>query len=156
MGQLDPALALVALRTMDDQIDDSLSNERMISLLATSFGLLATLLAGVGLYGVLAFTTAGRTREIGIRIALGSSRLAVSRLVLADVLTLAALGITVALPVAFGLGRLLRAQLFGVSPADPLTLTVAILIIAATAVAAALIPARRAAAVDPTVALRTE
>ncbi len=156
MAQLDPTLALVALRTMDDQIDDSLSNERMISLLATSFGLLATLLAGVGLYGVLAFTTAQRTREIGIRIALGSSRLAVSRLVLSDVLRLAGLGVAVALPVAFGLGRLLRAQLFGVSPADPLTLVAAVLTIALTALVAALIPARRAAAVDPTTALRTE
>ncbi len=156
MGQLDPALALSDLRTMDEQIDDSLSNERLISLLATSFGLLATLLAGVGLYGVLAFTTAQRTREIGIRIALGSSRLAVSRLVLSDVLRLAGLGVAVALPVAFGLGRLLRAQLFGVSPADPLTLVAAVLTIALTALTAALIPARRAAAVDPTTALRTE
>ncbi len=156
MAQLDPALALVALRTMDNQIDDSLSNERMISLLATSFGLLATVLAGVGLYGVLAFTTAQRTREIGIRIALGSSRLAVSRLVLSDVLRLAGVGVAVALPVAFGLARLLRAQLFGVSPADPLTLVAAVLTIALTALTAALIPARRAAAVDPTTALRSE
>ena len=156
MGQLDPALAFVALRTMDGQIDDDLSNERMIALLASAFGLLATLLAGVGLYGVLAFTTAQRTREIGIRIALGSSRAAVARLVLTDVLRLTALGIALALPVAFGLARLLRSQLFGVSPADPLTLLAAITLIVLTVVLAALLPARRAASVEPTTALRTE
>lgn len=156
MQQLDPSLALDNLRTMDDQIDDNLSNERMISLLAVSFGVLATMLAGVGLYGVLAFTTGQRTREIGIRIALGSSRLSITRLVLADVLTLAALGILVALPIAFGLARLLRSQLFGVSAADPITLASAILLIAVTALIAAFVPARRAASVDPTTALRTE
>ena len=156
MQQLDPKLALVALRTMDEQIDDDLSNERMISLLAVSFGLLAALLAGIGLYGVLAYSTAQRTREIGIRIALGSTRLAISRIVLSDVLRLAGIGIAAALPVAFGLSRLLSSQLFGVSPADPLTIACAVLLIAAVALAAALIPARRAAAVNPNDALRTE
>ena len=87
-----------SLRTMDDQIDTILSNERMIELLAISFGLLATLLAGVGLYGVLAYSTAQRTSEIGIRIALGSTRLGVSRLVLMDVLRLAGIGVVVAIP----------------------------------------------------------
>lgn len=156
MQQLDPTLALVALRSMDEQIDDDLSNERMISLLAISFGILATLLAGIGLYGVLAYSTAQRTREIGIRIALGSSRLAISRLVLVDVLRLAGIGIVAALPIAFGLSHLLRSQLFGVSPADPFTLIAAVLLIAIVALAAALIPARRAASVNPTEALRTE
>ena len=93
---------------MDGQIDDELSNERMVSLLAVSFGILTTLLAGIGLYGVLAYSTAQRTREIGIRIALGSTRFAVSRIVLADVLRLAGVGIVVALPLAFGLSRLLQ------------------------------------------------
>jgi predicted permease len=149
-------LAPTALRTMDEQIDDNLSNERLIALLAVAFGLLAALLAGVGLYGVLAYTTAQRTREIGIRIALGSSRLAVSRLVLKDVLLLAGLGIAVALPVAFGLSRLVKSQLYGVSPADPLTIAGAVVLIALVALAAALIPASRAASVNPTEALRTE
>ena len=119
MQQLDPALALVDLRTMGEQIDDDLSNERMVSLLAFSFGILATLLAGIGLYGVLAYSTTQRTREIGIRIALGSTRLAVSRIILGDVLRLAGIGILAALPVAYGLSHLLRSQLFGVSPVDP-------------------------------------
>jgi predicted permease len=149
-------LAPTALRTMDEQIDDNLSNERLIALLAVAFGLLASLLAGVGIYGVLAYTTAQRTREIGIRIALGSSRLAVSRLVLKDVLLLAGLGIAVALPVAFGLSRLVKSQLYGVSPADPLTIAGAVVLIALVALAAALIPASRAASVNPTEALRTE
>jgi len=149
-------LAPTALRTMDEQIDNSLSNESLIALLAVAFGLLATLLAGVGIYGVLAYTTAQRTREIGIRIALGSSRFAVARIVLADVLRLAGIGIAVALPVAFGLSKLIGSQLFGVTSEDPLTLTCAVALIAVVALVAALIPATRAASVNPTEALRTE
>jgi predicted permease len=149
-------LAPTALRTMDDQIDQNLSNERLIALLAVAFGLLATLLAGVGIYGVLAYTTAQRTREIGIRIALGSTRLGVARIVLSDVLRLAGIGTAVALPVAFGLTRLLHSQLFGVSSADPVTLACAVGLIALVALFAALVPATRAASVNPTEALRTE
>ena len=156
MQQLDPSLALDDLRTMDAQIDDSLSNERMITLLAISFGLLATLLAGIGLYGVLAFTTAQRTREIGVRIALGSPRLTIARLVVTDVLRLAGIGLAIALPLAFILTHFLQSQLFGVSPADPITLIAVILLIMVVALVAALIPARRAASVSPTEALRTE
>jgi putative ABC transport system permease protein len=156
MKQIDPGLAIDEMRTMDDQIDTTLSNERMIELLAISFGLLATILAGVGLYGVLAFSTAQRTREIGIRMALGSSRLGVSRLVLADVLRLAGIGIVVAIPCSMLLGRLLRSQLFGVSTSDPFTLGGVILLIAVVALVAAVLPAHRASTVDPTTALRTE
>jgi putative ABC transport system permease protein len=156
MKQIDSGLAVDHLRTMDEQIDTTLSNERMIELLAISFGLLATMLAGVGLYGVLAFSTAQRTREIGIRIALGSTRLGVSRLVLADVLRLVGIGIVLAIPCSVLLARLLRSQLFGVSSADPLTLAGVVLLIAVVAVVAAIIPARRASSVDPTTALRAE
>jgi putative ABC transport system permease protein len=156
MKQIDPELAVDAMRTMDDQIDTTLSNERMIELLAISFGLLATMLAGVGLYGVLAYSTTQRTREIGIRIALGSSRLGVSRLVLADVLRLAGIGIVVAIPCSMMLGRLLRSQLFGVSTTDPFTLGAVVLLIALVALVAAVLPAWRASTIDPTMALRTE
>ena len=156
MKQIDPGLAVDALRTMDDQIETTLSNERMIELLAISFGLLATILAGVGLYGVLAYSTAQRTREIGIRMALGSSRLGISRLVLMEVLKLAAIGIVGAIPCSVMLSKLLRSQLFGVSTADPLTLGAVVLLIAVVALVAALVPARRATAVDPTTALRAE
>jgi predicted permease len=156
MKQIDPGLAVDAIRTMDDQIDTTLTNERMIELLAISFGLLATMLAGVGLYGVLAYSTTQRTREIGIRIALGSSRLGVSRLVLADVLRLVGIGIVVAIPCSVLLARFLRSQLFGVSAADPLTLSAVVLLIALVALVAAIVPAHRASSVDPTTALRTE
>jgi putative ABC transport system permease protein len=154
--QVDPGLAVDALRTMDDQIETTLTNERMIELLAISFGLLATMLAGVGLYGVLAFSTTQRTREIGIRIALGSTRLEISRLVLMDVLRLAGIGIVVAIPCSVMLGRLLRSQLFGVSTADPFTLGTVVVLIALVAMVAAILPARRASTVDPTTALRAE
>ncbi|MBS1799875.1 MAG: ABC transporter permease [Acidobacteria bacterium] len=153
---VDPLLAIDDLRTMDDQISRDMENERMIAFLAIAFGLLATLLAGVGLYGVMAYTTTQRTKEIGIRMALGSSRWLVSRLVFGDVLKLASAGILVGLPLAVVLGRLLRTQLFGVTPADPYVLAGAALLVAAVAVVAALLPARKAAAVEPSEVLRAE
>lgn len=156
MQQLDPALALDNLRTMDEQIDQSLANDRLTELLAISFGLLATLLAGIGLYGVLAYVTAQRTREIGVRIALGSSRAAISGMVLSDVLKLAGISIAIAIPAALGLARLLKSQLFGVSAADPVTFAVVTILVAFVAIVSALLPARRAANVDPIEALRTE
>jgi putative ABC transport system permease protein len=156
MRQIDPGLAVDAMRTMQEQIETTLSNERMIELLAVSFGLLATLLAGVGLYGVLAYSTAQRTREIGIRMALGSSRMGVSRLVVMDVLRLAGIGVAVAIPCSVLLARLLKSQLFGVSSADPVTLAAVVVLIALVALVAAVVPARRASSVDPTTALRTE
>jgi predicted permease len=153
---LDPLLAIDDLRTMDDQINEDLRNERLIELLAITFGVLATVLAGVGLYGVVAYTTGQRTKEIGIRMALGSSRWLISRLVFADVLKLAAAGVVVGLPLAVMLGRLLRSQLFGVSPSDPYVLAGAVGLVSAVAVIAALLPARKAAAVDPSEVLRAE
>ena len=156
MHEIDAGLAVDSMRTMDEQIDTTLSNERMIEVLAISFGLLATILAGIGLYGVLAYSTAQRTREIGIRIALGSTRLGVSRLVLTDVLRLAGIGIAVAIPCSMLLSRLLRSQLFGISTADPITLGAVVLLIALVALVAALVPAQRASSVDPTTALRAE
>jgi len=156
VGEIDPLLAIDHLRTMDQQIDESLANERLIELLAITFGLLATLLAGVGLYGVVAYSTGQRTKEIGIRIALGSSRWSISQLVFSDVLRMAILGVAVALPAAIMLARLLRSQLFGVTPADPLVLTSAVALVAVVAVIAALLPARKAASVEPSVVLRSE
>jgi ABC-type antimicrobial peptide transport system permease subunit len=153
---MDPVLTIAGLRSMDDQIEESISNERMIELLALVFGGLAALLAGVGIYGVLAYTTMQRTREIGIRIALGSTRLAISGLVLKEMLRLGAVGVLVAVPCAVLLGRALRSQLFGVSAADPLTLAVGVLLMGLVGLAATLLPARRAANVQPTEALRAE
>jgi predicted permease len=156
VASVDPLLAIDDLRTMEDQINEDLKNERLIELLAVTFGVLATVLAGVGLYGVVAYTTGQRTKEIGIRMALGSSRWLISRLVFDDVLKLAAAGVVVGLPLAVLLGRLLRSQLFGVSPADPYVLAGAVGLVAAVAVIAALLPARKAAAVEPSEVLRSE
>jgi ABC-type antimicrobial peptide transport system permease subunit len=141
---------------MHQQIDEDLSNERIVTFLATSFGVLAALMAAIGIYGVLAYATAQRTREIGIRIAMGASRNQVLRMVLADVTQLAAVGLAVGLPLAFVLSRLVREQLFGVSTYDPLTLCCVCGLIVFVAVIAAALPARRAAKVDPMVALRYE
>jgi len=156
MQQLDSRLALSNLQTIEVQIDDDLSVERLVALLAVSFGVLAVVLAAIGLYGVLAYATAQRTREIGIRMALGAQRSSVMRLVLRDVLWLAGISIVATLPVALLLARLLRSQLYGVSAADPLTLSAGTLLVALVALLAALLPARRAASVEPMQALRME
>ncbi len=156
MRSIDPALTVSGLRTMDEQVDLSIANERMIEVLALAFGMLATLLAGVGLYGVLSYTTVQRTREIGIRMALGSSRTAITGLVLKEMVRLGVIGIVVAVPCAILLGRALRSQLFGVSAADPLTLAGVVLLMSVVGMVAALIPARRAAHVEPMDALRAE
>jgi ABC-type antimicrobial peptide transport system permease subunit len=156
LQRIDSGLVPDTMRSMEAQIDDSLNTERMIALLAASFGVLAALLAAVGLYGVLAYSTAQRTREIGIRIALGANRTAVVRLVMSEVVMLVGLSIAVALPVALSLSRLLRSQLFGVSNNDPWTLAATTGLVSAIALLAAWIPMRRAAGVDPMVALRYE
>jgi ABC-type antimicrobial peptide transport system permease subunit len=124
--------------------------------LSAAFGLLATLLAAVGLYGVMAFTVARRTRELGMRMALGAQRANVVCLVMQEVFLLAGIGIGVALPLAFGLGRFIESQLFGLKAMDPSTLTAAALLLATVALAAGYIPALRATRIDPMDALRWE
>jgi ABC-type antimicrobial peptide transport system permease subunit len=156
MQSIDTGLTVSDLRTMDEQVEQSIANERMIEVLALAFGALAALLAGVGLYGVLSYTTVQRTREIGIRMALGSSRLAITGLVVKEMVRLGVIGIVVAVPCAILLGRALRSQLFGVSAADPLTLAAVVLLMGVVSMLAALIPARRAANVEPMEALRAE
>ncbi len=156
MQRLDSKLVLDTMRTMDEQIDDNLSTERLVALLAASFGVLATLLAAVGIYGVLAYATAQRTREIGIRIALGAGRGTVARMMLVEIIRLAAVSIGAALPLALLLSSMVKSQLFGVSNNDPLTLGVVILSVTGMALLAAWLPTRRATRVDPMVALRYE
>jgi putative ABC transport system permease protein len=156
LAHLDTKLIVGNLRTMTEQIDSSLLGERTISMLATAFGALATLLAGIGLYGILAYSTAQRTREIGIRMALGARRATVVGLILREVLLLAGSAMAATVPLAMLGTQAVRSQLFGVSVADPAAYGAGILTICLVAALAGFIPARRAATVDPAQALRTE
>ena len=156
VANVDSKLIVHDLTTLTTQIDDTLSNERTIALLASAFGILATLLAGLGLYGILAYSTAQRTREIGIRMALGAQRWTVVRLILREILVLAGIAIAVTIPISIVATRALRSQLFHVSSTDVMVYAVAITIVVFVAALAGLIPARRAASVDPMRALRTE
>ena len=154
--KLDPKLVADSLKTMDVQISEDLNSERTLSLLAVSFGALAALLAAIGLYGMLAFSTAQRTREIGIRMALGSTRTEIVRMVLVSVGKLLAISLAVALPAALALSRLVTSQLYGVSAHDPLALGGALCIVVLAALLAAAFPSRRAASVNPSETLRYE
>jgi predicted permease len=156
MQALDSKLVLNRFRTMQEQIDDNLTTERVIAFLAESFGALAALMAAIGLYGVLAYSTAQRTSEIGIRMALGATRASVVRVVVVEVLWLAGIAIAIALPASLLLGMAVRSQLFGISSGDPLSLLLATALIVLVAIASASLPARRAAKIDPIVALRYE
>lgn len=154
--QLNSRLVLDNMRTMEEQIDLSLSSARTLALLAACFSALALLMTAVGLYGVLAFATAQRTREIGIRMALGAQRRAVVLLVIGEMAMTAILSVAVALPAVFGLSRLFASQLYGVHPGDPLTLACCVFACAVMVVLAVAIPARRAASTEPMQALRSE
>ena len=152
----DPSLPVFGLQSVDTTVQQSLFSERMLALLSAAFGLVATLLAALGLYGVMAYTVSRRTREIGIRIALGAERRTVLWLVLREVAFITAAGIALAVPVTVGLSGLVRSQLFGVSATDPWTMALASLVLSAVALIAGWLPARRAARVQPILALRTE
>lgn len=152
----DPTLPITYFRTLDEQVSRSLNTERMLAALSGSFGTLALLLSIVGLYGVMSFVVTQRTREIGIRLALGATRFATVWLVLRDALVMITAGIAIALPCVWALGRFVESQLYDVKPTDPATIAAATLVLCLTALGAALIPARRASAVNPTEALRFE
>ncbi|MGO9336957.1 MAG: ABC transporter permease [Terracidiphilus sp.] len=154
--QLDPTLAVDGLRTMEEQVSRSASDERALAFLAIGFSMLAMLLAAVGLYGVLAYSTEQRTREIGVRLALGSQRSAVIFLVVREMALIAGIAVVVALPSVVGLAQLFRSQLYGVTTFDPVTLAGAVFLTAVMVALAAVLPARRAATVQPMQALRNE
>jgi predicted permease len=153
---IDAGLPVTEMKTLRTQIRESLFVERMVAALSAAFGLLATLLAALGLYGVMSHAVTLRTREIGVRVALGAQRADVLRLVLREVAVLAALGVAIGLPGGYGLGRLVEAQLFGLDARDPLTFAVATAALLVAAFLAGYLPASRAARTDPMAALRYE
>jgi putative ABC transport system permease protein len=156
MQKLDPELPMAAVATMDQLLADSLSRSRFTMLLLGIFAAVALLLAAVGIYGLIAYSVTQRTRELGIRIALGAQRRDVLRLVLAQGTRLTLLGLALGVLAALALSRLLATLLFGITATDPLTFAGVAALLASVALAACFIPARRATRVDPLVALRYE
>jgi predicted permease len=154
--QIDPSLNVLNIQTLRERVENSLGGERTQATLLGSGGVLALLLAAIGLYGVMSYSVAQRTREIGIRMALGAGRRNVMGLVLKQGVTLVSAGIVLGLGAAFGITRLLASLLFGVSTADPMTFIGTSGILLAVALLASYIPARRATKVDPIIALRYE
>jgi predicted permease len=156
IAQLDAAMPVFEMKTLGRQLDETLNTERLVAALSAAFGVLATLLAALGLYGVMAFVVVRRTKEIGLRMALGAPRGMVVWMVLREALILLGIGLAVGLPVAFVLSRLVTSQLYGVKPDDLWTALAALGILSAVAAGAGFLPARRASAIDPIRALRYE
>jgi ABC-type antimicrobial peptide transport system permease subunit len=153
---LDPDVPITAIQNMEQVVDDALWQQRMETSVLTGLAALALVLAVVGIYAVMSYVVSGRTQEIGIRMALGAKHADVLRMVLAGSMRPVAGGLAAGLIGAAGLTRLMTTMLYGVTPADPVVLAGATLILGAVAMVAALDPARRAASVDPLIALREE
>ena len=156
LAEVDPDLVLYGVDPYTKVLSADFQQENMISTLTTLFGVLGLLLAAVGLYGVMAYMVEQRTGEIGIRMALGADRWHVVKMVLRRAFSQVGIGLALGIPAAIGAGRLMKDQLFGVKPWDPVMLVFATLLLALAAVLASVIPARRAAGVEPMVALRNE
>ena len=152
----DPHVPISFVHSLDSLVNESIADQIALAKLSAFFGGLALLLACVGLYGVMSYTVAGRTREIGVRMALGAKPVDVLQLVMRDGMALVGVGLAIGVPVSLGSGNLLRSFLFDLKPTDPVSLTLVVFMLGMVAAVAALIPARRAARVDPMVALRYE
>ena len=153
---IDPNLAVTNIRTFDRALGESVARERLSALISAAFAVSGLVLAALGLYGVLAFLVTERTREIGIRMALGAGRGRLTAGVVGGGMRLVGIGATIGVLSAFGLLRWAQALLFGISSYDPWTYAGALMLLAAVAALAAYVPARRAAHVDPSIALRAE
>ncbi|MPY87828.1 MAG: FtsX-like permease family protein [Luteitalea sp.] len=154
--RIDPTLTVLSLRTIDDQLDRLLVTERLLATLAGAFAVVATLLAMIGLYGVLSFSAARRTKEMGIRLALGASRWAAGGLIVREAAVLAVAGLAIAIPASWALGRLIEHQLFGVRAMDAMTMVAAAAVLLLVCLAASASAARKAGTVSPLEALRSE
>jgi putative ABC transport system permease protein len=154
--QLDAAMPVYEMKTVHAQLDETLLTDRLIALLSAGFGLLATLLASIGLYGVMAFVVASRRKELGLRLALGAQPAFVIWLVMREVLLLLGIGLAIGVPAAIASGRFVSSQLFGIQPYDPRLALATVALLTLVSAAAGLIPARRASRIDPILALRYE
>jgi predicted permease len=156
LKQIDPKLPVYDVTTLREQLSGRLQQETLVAELVSFFGLLALLLACIGLYGVMAHGVMRRTKEIGIRMALGAERRGIVWMVMRETILLVLAGIVLGVPVALGAARLISAQLFGLSPADPFSLIVSALVLISVASIAGFVPANRASKVNPLIALRYE
>jgi ABC-type antimicrobial peptide transport system permease subunit len=156
LASVDPNFVLYSVDPYERVVSGQFQQEQMIATLTSLFGVLGLVLAAVGLYGVLAYMVEQRTSEIGLRMALGADRGQVTRMILSGAFLQIGIGLAIGIPAAIGAGRLMTTQLFGVKPWDPLMLALATLMLSLAALLASAIPARRAAGVEPMVALRNE
>lgn len=154
--RLDAGVPVYNMKTLEAQLDETLLTDRLIAMLSAGFGVLATLLASIGLYGVMAFLVARRTRELGIRLALGAQPGSVAWTVMREVLLLLAIGLVVGIPAVLGLGRYVAGQLYAIQPHDPLVAGATVVLLTFVSALAGFIPARRASRIDPVLALRAE
>jgi ABC-type antimicrobial peptide transport system permease subunit len=153
---VDSSLPVYDVKTLTAQVDDIMFTDRLVAVFSLGLGLLASLLAAVGLYGVMAYVVARRTREIGIRMALGATQQSVAWMILREILGMLAAGLVIGLMAAYSIGRVIESQLFGVRASDPFVFLIAAGLLVAVALLAGWLPSRKAASVDPMVALRYE
>jgi ABC-type antimicrobial peptide transport system permease subunit len=156
LSEVDPNLTLLDIQTLQDQVDSNFDQQRVVAQLTGLFGILALILAAVGLYGVTAYTVERRTSEIGVRMALGAGRGSVIQLVLRGAFLQILIGLLIGIPISIGCSRLISAQLYQVKGWDPVVLGSSIIALATCAFFASIIPARRAASINPVKALRAE
>jgi ABC-type antimicrobial peptide transport system permease subunit len=156
IAAIDPHVPLSRIKTQEQQVDESIASDRLFASLGVAFALLALLLSCIGLYGLMGYNVARRTREIGVRMALGATRRQVAFPIVREALWLVGIGLAAGLPAALALGRIIKSHLYDVSPSDPITLVGAGILLILVALVSAWIPARRAAGVNPILALKQD